>query len=201
MKKHLLLLATVATLILAGCFVPSVNPLYTEKDLIFDPALVGTWGEAGNEDRHIFAREGEQAYLLTSQDKESTNVFRAHLLQLGKHRFLDVVLARTSDEWKGISRASVVVRPAHLFFKVEMDKSTLRLRALDVDWVEKLLKENPKAIAHERLHEPDVREEDNRAMLTASTAELQKFILKSVGEAKAFTEGDEWKRLESAPAK
>lgn len=201
MKKHLLLLTTAAALALAGCFVPSVNPLYTEKDLIFDPALVGIWGEAGSEQRQNFAREGGKAYIWTSQDKESTNVFRAHLLQLGEHRFLDAVLARTSDEWKGIGRVSVVVRPAHLFFKVEMDKSTLRLRALDVDWVEKLLKENPKAIAHERLHEPDVREEDNRAMLTASTAELQKFILKSVGEAKAFTEGDEWKRLESAPAK
>ena len=201
MKKHLLLLATVATLILAGCFVPSVNPLYTEKDLIFDPALVGIWGEAGSEQRQNFAREGGKAYIWTSQDKESTNVFRAHLMQLGEHRFLDAVLVRTSDEWKGVGRASVVVRPAHLFFKVELQKTSLRVRALSTEWLDKILEENPKAIAHERIHEPDMRDEERRVMLTASTAELQTFILKSVGEAKAFTEGDAWTRMGITPAR
>ena len=201
MKRNLLLLTTAAALTLAGCLVPSVHPLYTEKDLIFDPALIGTWGEAGNEDRHLFAREGEKAYLWTRQDKESTNVFRAHLMQLGEHRFLDAVLVRTSDEWKGVGRVSVVVRPAHLFFKVELQKTSLRVRALSTEWLDKILEENPKAIAHERIHEPDRRDEERRVMLTASTAELQKFILKSVGEAKAFTEGDVWTRMGITPAR
>ncbi len=201
MKLKLILPAVFSALILAGCLVPSVNPLYTEKDLIFDPALVGAWGEAGSEDRNTFARDGEKGYTWTSQDKESTNVFRAHLLKLGEHRFLDAVLTATSDEWKGIGRASVVVRPVHLFFKVEMEKSTLRIRALNVEWVEKLLKDNPKVIAHERIHEPDVHEEHGRVMLTASTAELQKFVLKYVEEPKGFTEGNAWLRIEASAAK
>lgn len=201
MKLKLILPTALAALAFAGCLVPSVNPLYTEKDLIFDPALVGTWGEAGNEDRHIFARDGDNAYTWTSRDKESTNVFRAHLLKLGEHRFLDAVLTRTSDEWKGVGRTAVVVRPAHLFFKVEMEKPTLRVRAFSTEWLDKALEADPKAVAHERIHEPDVDEEKGRVMLTASTADLQKFILKHVEESKAFIEGAAWRRIESNAAR
>src|ERR1051326_507293 len=130
----LLLTATaIAALLLGGCFVPSVNPLYTEKDLIFDPGLVGTWSEGNEAERQVFAPDGEKAYRWTAVDKESTNIFRAHLVQLGKDRFMDALLVRTSDEWKGVGRPAVVVRPAHIFFKVQVTNDTLRLDALSVE--------------------------------------------------------------------
>src|SRR5262249_55099714 len=146
-------------------------------------------------------REGEKAYRWTFEEKESTNVFRAHLVQLGDYRFLDALLVRTSQKWEGIGRVSVVIRPAHIFFKVELTNSTLRLDALSAEWLEKLLQEHPQTLAHERLHEPDVDDENGRAFLTASTADLQRFVLKYAADTNAFPENSASPRLEAAAVK
>jgi hypothetical protein len=202
MKKTLIILMAAVALGFAGCFVPSVNPLYTEKDLVFDPALAGTWGKADEDQRWIFARDGDKSYAWTVQEKDSTNVFRAHLLKLGEHRFFDAILVRTTDEAKGLARICVVMRPAHLFFKVEITNSVLRLDALDCDWLEKLVKEDPHAVTHEWLHEPDNPPgEDGRVLLTASTAELQSFILKHASDPKAFHKSEPMSRREDAASK
>lgn len=108
---------------------------------------------------------------------------------------------RTTDEWKGLGRASVVIRPAHIFFKLQVTNSTLQLDALNYDWLDKLLKQNPQALAHERVHEPDRDEKEARLMLTASTAELQRFVLQHAGSTNAFPAGDPIPRLEPAQAK
>jgi len=201
MKTQTLLISSITTLLLGGCFVPSANPLFTDKDLIVDPALAGTWGEPNEKERQIFVADGEKAYRWSAMDKESTNVFRAHLVQLGKERFLDALLTRTSDEWKGIGRASVVIRPAHIFFKVQVTNATLRLDALSVEWMEKLLKEHPQILAHERLHEPDVADDEQRALLTASTVELQRFVSEHASDTNAFPAGNVYPRLETGGSK
>jgi len=201
MKTQTLLIRSITTLLLGGCFVPSVSPLFTDKDLIVDPALAGTWGEPNEKERQIFVADGEKAYRWSAMDKESTNVFRAHLVQLGKERFLDALLARTSDEWKGIGRASVVIRPAHIFFKVQITNASLRLDALSVEWMEKLLREHPQVLAHERLHEPDVADDEQRALLTASTVELQRFVTEHASDTNAFPAGNVYPRLETGGSK
>jgi hypothetical protein len=184
---------------LAGCFVPSVNPLYTEKELVLDPTLIGSWGKTNEAGRWVFTSNGAKAYTWTSQESEGTNVFRAHLLQLGEHRFLDALLVRTTEKWEGIGRASVVMRPAHLFFQVKMTNSTLRLSALNFEWLDTLLKANPQAVAHERIQEPDIDEsEGGRVLLTASTAELQRFMLKYAADTNAFSHSDVLQHLEGA---
>jgi hypothetical protein len=201
MKTRSLLLTGIVGLTLAGCFVPSINPLYTEKDLVFDPALVGTWGKPDDTQRWVFAREGDKAYTWQVIEKESTNTFRAHLVRLGEQRFLDALLVRTSDNWPGVGRPAVVVRPAHIFFTVELTNSTLQLRGLNPEWIDKLLKEQPKEIAHEWLKEPDNSDEGGRVLLTASTAELQRFVLKYAEHPKAFAGGDPMPRIEVTPGK
>jgi hypothetical protein len=194
MKKQFVLMTTAAGLILAGCFVPSVNPLYTEKDLVFDPTLLGTWGKPDEQDRSIFTRDGNKAYMWQVCEKDGTNMFQAHLVQLREQRFLDAVLVRTSAKWEGLGRPAVVVRPAHIFFKIQLANSTLRLKALDYEWMDKLLKENPKVLAHERIKEPD-NSEEGRVLITASTAALQRFFRKHAQDPKAFTDGDTLPRL------
>jgi len=201
MKTRLTLLITLAALVLAGCFVPSVNPLYTEKDLIFDPALVGTWGETNDDTRLVFTRDGEKTYKWTIHEKEGQSEFRAHLLRLGAHRFLDARVARMKGKWEGSEwgRAASVLRPAHVFFKISLTNDTLRLDALDPDWLNKLLKKDTQAIAHERITEPD--HDDERILLTASTADLQRFILKHAGDTNAFAKAEPVVRLHGTAAK
>src|SRR5688572_8446960 len=73
--------------------VPSLNPLYTEKDIAFDPALVGTWVEEGDngDNSWTFAKDGDKAYHLVLKDKEGTaGEFKVHLTKLGQWRFMDM---------------------------------------------------------------------------------------------------------------
>src|SRR5713226_7108606 len=89
---HILLFAL--TLTLLGCL-PSLNPLYTEKDLIHDPALLGAWVQK-NEDSNkperlwTFTKEDEHSYTLEIKEGDKRSPFGAHLLKLGEHRYLDI---------------------------------------------------------------------------------------------------------------
>src|SRR5215471_21809556 len=80
MKKIQTILKTRATLItvaiaaltalLVACGpASSLNPLFTDKDLIFDPALVGEWIEKGPDHGRLrFEQAGHTAYRAISID-------------------------------------------------------------------------------------------------------------------------------------
>lgn len=96
MKLHKSLLALTLAVGLAGCApVDSLNPLYTDKDVVLDEALLGQWGaERGGMN---IAKLGENGYrLVMSGPDDDTGqivsmVLDAHLVNLLGHRFLDVV--------------------------------------------------------------------------------------------------------------
>src|SRR5947209_10220504 len=100
-KRYLSLLALLACL--TGCVpVDSLNPLYTDKDVVFDESLLGSWvGSDNGEDGvlEFIARDedGRKTYLLVMTDKNKDlklfkkTVYRARLVELNKHFFLDVV--------------------------------------------------------------------------------------------------------------
>jgi hypothetical protein len=85
---------------LAGCApVDSMNPLYTEHGVVFDPELLGQWS---SEDGGLnFARLADDGYSLFLSGKDSdtgqvvTARFEGHLVDLQGHRFLDVT-------WKNV---------------------------------------------------------------------------------------------------
>ena len=180
--------------LLAGC-VPSLNPLYTEKDLVFDPALLGVWSEVENStDGWTFRKKDEKSYLLVIQDGEKSSPFVVHLVQLGKYRFLDLYPdeAGLRDlNCEGTFKMTLI--PGHLFLKVSQIEPTLKMATLDPEWLDKLLKKSPRALRHQRLGE------DKGFVLTASTKELQKFMLKYVHTKEAFGEPSEFKREKETP--
>ena len=49
MKTLISLLTLTVLLTLEGC-VPSLQPFYTDKDVAFDPTLLGTWSGDGGKD-------------------------------------------------------------------------------------------------------------------------------------------------------
>jgi hypothetical protein len=96
MKLHKILAALTLAVGLAGCApVDSLNPLYTENDVVFEPTLLGQWGT--EKDGLNVAKLGENGYrlVLSGRDDESgqivTVVLDAHLVNLQGNRFLDVV--------------------------------------------------------------------------------------------------------------
>lgn len=179
-------------LLLAGCL-PSVNPLYTEQDLVFDPALIGVWREKpSSRDSWIFTKRNEKSYQLVLTDDDKSSPFVAHLLKLGEQRFLN--MQPDKEPIEGLETEStyqsLLVR-GHLFLRVDQIEPKLRLAAIDADWLDDFLKKNPDALAHSR---PD----DRQLVLTASTAELQKFVLKHLKTEGAWGDPTDYERQSEA---
>ena len=181
---------SVIALFMVDCLVTSIHPLYTEKDLVFMPELLGIWrGEDEDEDLWIFEQSGKNAYELTIkesveskgiQEYEETGIYESHLVKLGKFLFLDLypderIIEEFEDE--------IHLVPTHSIWRIWIEKDVIRLAWLDNDWLGEMIEGNKIIIAHVRL--------EDRVVLTVPTEELQKFVLKYAEDTDAFPEPGE----------
>ncbi len=108
-KELTLPLLSAAAVMLAGCVVTSVYPFYFEKDVAFEPALVGDWNNTGQPDEHWrFERAGGNGYRITSESGGKTSVLQGHVFKLHGQTFLDL----TTAGWKEDIQPEPV--PSHL---------------------------------------------------------------------------------------
>jgi hypothetical protein len=186
MKKLILPLVAVSA-VLTGCLVTSVCPFYTEKDLAFDNALVRSWTNAKEAGEHWkFEKDDQQAYQLTYSNDSGTSVMQAHLFKLGGQTFLDLFTTETKD----IQPPPI---PAHCLLRARVSASTIGLTPLDYEWLNNWLAKNPKDL-HHHIIRTGKNSDDTRLVLTADTAELQRFIVKHLKTEQAWKEGFELRR-------
>jgi hypothetical protein len=157
-------------LLLTGCL-PSLHPLYNDKTLIFKEELIGKW--MGDDDvLWRFTRAGDKEYeLRIREDEKEVGRFSAHLTQIEGLMFLD--LYPDDEQLKDLSDFyKMHILPVHTFMKVDQINPNLRLRMIDYEKVEKMLEDDPNLIKHETV--------EDRIVLTASTEELQNFVVEHV---------------------
>jgi len=176
-----------AMLFLAGCVVTSIYPYYTDKDLVFDPEMLGDWVDAGATNQppeYVQIKSlGEKGYWATGFGANGTNSTEVHLFCLRQRLFLDSFPTNRSLDYV----------PTHQVSKVTHIGQVLETSDLNYDWLIKLLEKNPKAIRHMVLRERPGDEQGGRVILTADTKELQRFILKYVSNTNAWKEPTQWK--------
>jgi hypothetical protein len=191
--KRLVLFGSVAVL-LAGC-IPSINPFYTEKDLVFEPKLLGEWQAKNDEDQPEqwrFEKREDKAYKLTvTEEKTKTGEFSAHLFKLGPEYFLDLVPSKCDYAATQAFLVGCAMFPGHLLVRVAQFEPELKLAAFDFDWLKGYLEEHPNALAH--YQESDV------MILTATTADLQHFALAHLAPGQLFAKAGALARKETAP--
>lgn len=170
-------LAAGALLLLAGC-IPSLHPFYTARDLAFDPLLLGTWVPQDEKQTWAFSAHEPDAYrLVYTDDKGRAGRFKVRLLRLEGKTFLDLYPADPPGELNEYYKAHLV--KAHTFLHVrELARSRLELAGLSFGWLDRQLKAEPGAIAHERRN--------GQVVFTADTRALQAFVLKHLGTRDAF---------------
>ena len=175
--------------LLGGCVpVLSLHSLYTKGDVVFKEKLLGTWVDDPNSPDTIweFRRidEPEKAYGLVFTDKEGNKgSFVVHLVKLKNRLFLDIYPDKLPCDIEDPNKAdwpynSLFLIPAHTFIIVDSVEPELKMRLTNDDKMEKLLKEDPNAVKHTFV-------EDN-FVLTASTKELQAFVLKYADDDRVF---------------
>jgi len=190
MKVKKILFYLLAAL-LGGCVpVMSLHSLYTKENVVFEEKLLGTWVDDPNgpeviwEFTHI--DEPKNAYkLIFSDDKGKKGSFVAHLVKLQNRLFLDAFPSEfpwepdDPNEVKWLYNSLFLI-PAHTFIKIDSIEPQLKMRLTNDDKMEKLLKEDPNAVKHTSI--------EDRFILTASTKELQAFVLKYADDNRVFTD-------------
>src|SRR4026207_11159 len=123
------------TIVLSGC-VPSLHPLYTESDLLFDPAVIGSWAEKGDEDIWRFqkAEKGDKTYKLICIEKGVPAEFIVHLVQVGKLKFLDIYPEEPQIK-NDCYKAHLI--PAHTFLRIRIEGDALYIAMMDGDRIQK----------------------------------------------------------------
>jgi hypothetical protein len=187
-KKVLATLAFMFTL-LAGC-IPSLHPLYTDKDRISMDEIIGVWLSAeGTSMYYINADPDDQpSYTFTyfelpkkndlfQRDSTPANL-EVNLVRLGGATFMDFYPGDNESLDNMNMLLAIHLIPAHTFARFKISNDTLTIWRFDPDWLKKLFEENRIRISHEKL--------DDQIVLTASTEELQKFVAKYADDPEAY---------------
>jgi len=189
MKVKKILFYLLAAL-LGGCVpVLSLHSLYTKENVVFEEKLLGTWVDDPNspENTWEFERidEPRNAYkLIFSDNKGKKGSFVAHLVKLQNRLFLDVYPSELPwepddpNEVKWLYNSFLLI-PAHTFMRIDSIEPQLKMRLTNNDKMEELLEEDPNAVKHTSI--------EDRLILTASTKELQAFVLKYADDNRVFT--------------
>jgi len=215
MKKSRIVVLFVASLALAsaGCLT-SLHPWFTQDDLVFEPALIGTWQDVASPDvTWTFERKDDTTYTLIdtrNQDeprkdskaaakKPVTSRLTARLMRLGQQRFLDI---SAGDEWSDSEMLQSLLVNSHAVAKVSLEGDTLSTAFLDGDWIETALGDKRIVLSHEVVDasgaadDPPTRihSSSRRVILTAPTGELRTFLTKHANTAGAFQAGEQMRR-------
>lgn len=189
-RKALTVLIMGIAVIISGC-VPSLHPIYTSKDLVFEPDLVGTWTEDGNRDTWQFIKASDNSYtLIQTDDQGNVGKFTVHLAKIKGTLFMDCFPDNLDhvikEKINGYYTMHLV--PAHTILHVKQITPTLQLSVTDYDWVRGYLKDHPAALAHEMI-------EKDMLVLTADTKALQQFWTEHLNTPKAFGDPSDMKKL------
>jgi len=187
-------------LILSGCLVKSLHPFFREKDVIFKKELIGTWVDQKSGKWIIsqakMKKKGSGTlgsntvdsllnyYTVTLTENGGVSSFTSHLFKLNNQLFVDFF----PEEISVMDLTSFHLVRTHSIAKIEVLGDSIELKWFNEIWLADLFKNNKIRISHEIISEED---KDESFVLTASTDELQKFIIKYGNDPKAFTDKPE----------
>ena len=199
MKKIALTTAFALLLIFLSSCLTTLHPIFTEKDLAYDPKLIGTWnteneGKKGKVIISCLATENsielpgnisaikQRGYFISYQDEngKTSDQYIAFLARIEKHLYFDYYPADKKEDRKLDEFFEVHFVRMHTSYRVEILKDGgFELSQLDGSYVKSLIDEKKIRISHETDAEGDI-------TITASTKELQQYLLKYGDEPSAY---------------
>jgi len=199
MKKVSIILGFAFLIIfLSGCLT-TLHPIFTEKDLAYDPKLIGTWKTENQDNKGQvvitnLASESsvelpgnissikQKGYFISYQNGpgETSKRYIAFLARIGKHLYFDYYPADRKEDEKIDEFFGAHLVKMHTSYRVEiLNDGSFELIQLDESYVTKLIDEKKIRISHET-------DADDNTVITASTQELQQYLLKYGDEPSAY---------------
>jgi DNA-binding PadR family transcriptional regulator len=187
MKKYLITAAIIVMVTaLSGCL-STLHPLFTDKELVFDTRLLGRWQAGDGDDTAIFERGtpasfnqlpdalrklSDKGYLVTIRDDNAVVKYYAFLTSLGKQLYIDYYPCENAQQSKydGFYKQHLV--KMHSFYRIRFnDDRSFETSQFDEDFLKKLIDNKQIRIKYEVRY-------DGNYVITASTEELQQYVLK-----------------------
>ncbi len=168
----------VVILIFNSC-IYSLHPLYTEDTIYFTTNIIGTWVEdTSNKDEQLIIDSlSDRHYKVTWKDGKDTLIFNMHLVMLDGQLYMDFY--PYDKDYSLLDKAARNFIPVHTFTKVNVKKNSMEIVDFDEDRLMDLFDKNRIRLGHESL-------EDIGVVITASSKDLQKFIIKYSNNDEAF---------------
>jgi hypothetical protein len=204
MKRKILVSIGLIVVLLQGCIVKSLHPFFNDSDLVARNELINNWTD---QDGGIWTinsfKNKPGAYELHWRDKGEQNVVMlGHLFKLNNDIYMDFVPLEDNNT-VDMPIFNLHILPTHSVARViSISKDELQIKWFNEKWIRTLFEQNRIKISHEAIPDedevdPKKKESDKSYVLTASTEELQKFIIKYGGEDKAFDDENDtlWLKL------
>ena len=213
MKTYALILCGTLAL-LAGSCIPSLFPLYTADDIVYDDAIEGTWDggdygiwtikklelhpnrsfwdpdwtepdeESDPENIHYKLTVKQLLELQGTRACTSEAEFILHLLMLEEKMYLNFYPYDFELHHGFLSWHMI---EANAFARIQVYDDKLEIRFFNPGFLTRLIEENKIRISHISR--------GGKILLTAPTGELQKFVIKYGRDAEALFEPDVFRRI------
>ncbi len=202
MKKHRIsipIFILSITLLMSGCGIFSLHPLYNKKDLLVKTDIIGRW--QSDTDTKTFVNIDtlkDQMYKFTLIEGKDTVEFVMGLIELGNQYFIDLFPDGdcsffSGGDCEGLDNMFRNYIPVHTFMKFDILNGKIALTEFDNERLIKLFHENKIRLAHEIPGDKD--DDDAYVVITASTDDLQKFITRYSNDKDAFNDTENYHRL------
>ena len=198
MKKTLVsLILFWAVICLAGCLT-TLHPIFTGKDLVTDPRLIGKWEKAKDKTNVVYRspnaneidnlsqavqKEAAKIYMVDEIDEQgnlkSTNY--AFMVKLGKYYYMDYYPAGEKERQLSDHFFAAHYIPMHSIYRIQFrSNNSFNVERLDGGYLEKLIKNKQIRIRHEVMEDGDI-------FITAPTEELQQYLIKYSDVPEAYS--------------
>jgi hypothetical protein len=181
---------------MSGCLVKSLHSFYDESDVVYKPELNGKWLDDDSSkwviSRYSFSKgwlKGDSldnSYLVELyEDSIRPSKFNSHLFKVDGLWYLDFLPIKEKGEQE---LYDIHLVPAHSLARVRFDSNDrMAISWFNEEWLRKLFEENRVKISHEVI-QSDEPGKGTQYILTASTGELKKFIVKYGNDPNAFSD-------------
>jgi len=177
------MMALLSLMVVAGCFVQSLYPYYTDKTKIAMPAhIIGCWSPKEAEDSELC--EFSDGMFSFSHEGRRT-VYEAVFFKVDDVLFVDLLGAPSDSEadnvWLNAHRLNV-----HQVYKVVTDNNEMVLHPLDFKWVEGQIQSGAVKLSYCR---PAAKSKDDPGpiVLTECSEGLNEFLKQCIANPAAFS--------------
>ena len=172
----------ICSIIFTAC-VPSIHPLYTPEDIVYDDSLVGAWVDIAADETWIFSKADNGEYKVVQiADDGNMGEFGVRLVRVGTETFVDMDPVKS-----GFLKDHFLA--THTFVHLIKKGDKVQVSVLEPKWIKETLTDRPQLLRHEKV--------DGEIILTASPKDLQTFLLANLKTRGAFTEITELTRKPS----